>query len=250
MIRVQGLSYTYADGRQALADLSLVIESGESVGLVGSNGAGKTTFFLCLAGILKVARGHISLGDLDPAEPSQRRRLAAKLGIVFQNSDDQIFNSTVFDDVAFGPLNLELEADEVRARVREALERVDLKGFERRVPFHLSGGEQRRVALAGILAMRPEILVLDEPSQGLDPRGRRELIHLLSQLQVTKVIASHDLELIIQTCPRVLVMDQGRLLADGPTKQILADNLLMNDHGLEVPHSLRPHLSKGRHPDI
>jgi cobalt/nickel transport system ATP-binding protein len=217
---------------------------------VGPNGAGKTTFFLCLAGVLRVPAGVLSLADLDPADPVQRCRLPSKLGIVFQNSDDQIFNSTVFDDVAFGPLNLNLEPDEVRSRVREALERVDLKGFEKRVPFHLSGGEQRRVALAGVLAMRPDILLLDEPSQGLDPRGRRELIHLLNQLSVTKVIAAHDLELILQTCPRVIVLDQGRLMADGLARSILANSGLMHEHGLEVPHSLKPHDEQGKHPEV
>jgi cobalt/nickel transport system ATP-binding protein len=217
---------------------------------VGPNGAGKTTFFLCLAGVLRVPAGILSLADLDPADPVQRRRLPSKVGIVFQNSDDQIFNSTVFDDVAFGPLNLNLEPDEVRSRVREALERVDLKGFEKRVPFHLSGGEQRRVALAGVLAMRPDILLLDEPSQGLDPRGRRELIQLLNQLSVTKVIAAHDLELILQTCPRVVVLDQGRLMADGPARSILANSDLMYEHGLEVPHSLKPHGVQGKHPEV
>jgi cobalt/nickel transport system ATP-binding protein len=250
MIRVQALSYTYPDGRQALSEISLAVERSESVGIVGPNGAGKTTLFLCLAGILKTSPGSISIANLDPADPGQRRLLPAKLGFVFQNSDDQIFNSTVFDDVAFGPLNLGLDEDEVRRRVLESLEQVDLKGFEKRVAFHLSGGEQRRVALAGILAMRPEILVLDEPSQGLDPRGRRELMHLLAQLQVTKVIASHDLELILQTCPRVLVLDQGRLIADGPAREMLANDSLMYKHGLEVPHSLRPHVSKGQHPMI
>jgi cobalt/nickel transport system ATP-binding protein len=250
MIRVTGLSYSYPDGRHALSNISLDIESLESVGIVGPNGAGKTTLFLCLAGILRTPPGVITLAGLDPAEPVQRRQLPAKLGFVFQNSDDQIFNSTVFDDVAFGPLNLGLDSDEVRTRVLESLERVDLKGFEKRVAFHLSGGEQRRVALAGILAMRPEILILDEPSQGLDPRGRRELIHLLGQLQVTKVLASHDLELILQTCPRVLVLDQGRLIADGAAKQVMANGELMVQHGLEIPHSLRPHISKEHHPDI
>src|SRR5262249_33582202 len=161
----------------------------------------------------------------------------ARLGIVFQNSDDQLFNTTVFDDVAFGPLNLGLPADEVRQRVAEALGRVGLTGLERRVPFHLSGGETRRAALAGASAGRPaillEILLLDEPSMYLDPRGRRELIGLLNSLAVTKVIASHDLTLIARTCRRVLVVDGGKLVADGPADVILADAALMEAHGLE-----------------
>ena len=249
-LRVRDLIYAYPDGPRALDGLSFDVAAGESLGLVGPNGAGKTTLFLCLAGVLAVRPGAASLGGLDPAQPAQRRRLPAKVGIVFQNSDDQLFNATVFDDVAFGPLNLGLSADEVRARVAEALGRVGLSGFERRVPFHLSGGEKRRVALAGVLAMRPEVLLLDEPSIYLDPRGRRELIRLVNGLAVTKVIASHDLELILQTCRRVLVLDRGRVVAEGPARQVLADAALMEGHGLEVPHSLTHHGPGERHHSV
>jgi cobalt/nickel transport system ATP-binding protein len=161
------------------------------------------------------------------------------VGIVFQDSDDQIFNTTVFDDVAFGPLNLGLSGEEVKQRVVEALARVGLSGFEMRVPFHLSGGEKRRLALAGVLAMRPSLLLLDEPSTHLDPRGRRELIGLIQGIDATKVIASHDLEMILQTCARVLVLDGGQVVADGPAGALLADPALMDAHGLEVPFSLR-----------
>src|SRR5262249_21171748 len=168
-----------------------------------------------------------------------RRKLPAKVGIIFQNSDDQLFSATVADDVAFGPLNLGVPAEEVRRRVAEALEQVGLKEHGPRVPHHLSGGEKRRVALAGVLAMRPEILLLDEPSLHLDPRGRRELIRLLQQLPGTKVIAAHDLEMVLEICGRVLVLDRGELVADGPAPQLLADAALMEAHGLEVPHSLR-----------
>jgi cobalt/nickel transport system ATP-binding protein len=161
------------------------------------------------------------------------------VGIVFQNSDDQLFNATVFDDVAFGPLNLNLPAAEVRRRVAEALERVGLSGFDQRVPYHLSGGEKRRVALAGVLAMQPGILLLDEPSMFLDARGRRELIRLLHDLPGTRIIAAHDLEMILETCGRVLLLDRGRLIADGPAQPLLADDTLLTAHGLEVPHSLR-----------
>jgi cobalt/nickel transport system ATP-binding protein len=240
-IRVRELTYAYPGGPQALDGVGFDIAEGEGVGLVGPNGAGKTTLFLCLSGVLPVKAGTATLAGLDPAIPEQRRQLPAKAGIVFQNSDDQLFNSTVFDDVAFGPLNLGLPADEVKRRVAEALDRVGLAGFEQRVPFHLSGGEKRRAALAGVLAMRPEILLLDEPSMYLDPRGRRELIGLINSLAVTKVIAAHDLELIRATTRRVLVLDGGRLVADGPVRTILADARLMEKHGLEVPHSLTHH---------
>lgn len=246
-IQVQGLSYFYPGGLVALDGLSLRVEAGERIGLVGPNGAGKTTLFLCLAGVLPVRAGMVQLADLDPADTVQRKRLPAKVGIVFPSSDDQIFNATVFDDVAFGPLNLGLPADDVKQRVAEALTRVGLSGLEKRVPFHLSGGEKRRVALAGVLAMRPEILLLDEPSIHLDPRGRREFIQLINDLAVTKIIASHDLELILQTCERTLLIDRGKIAADGPARQLLADAALMAAHGLEVPHSLTHHHPGGPH---
>lgn len=238
-IRVSELSYAYPGGPKALDAVTFDVPAGQSAALVGPNGAGKTTLFLCLSGVLPVRPGMLSLAGLDPAEAAQRRRLPGRVGIVFQNSDDQLFQATVFDDVAFGPLNLGLPPDEVRARVREALERVGLTGAEQRVPFHLSGGEKRRVALAGVLAMRPEVLLLDEPSMYLDPRGRRELIGLVNGLPGTKVIASHDLEFILRTCGRVLLLDGGRLVADGPAPRTLADAALMEAHGLEVPYSLR-----------
>jgi cobalt/nickel transport system ATP-binding protein len=238
-IDVQKLEYAYPQGPTALDHVTFTVNAGESVGLVGPNGAGKTSLFLCLSGVLRPRGGRIRVAGLDPRDPAQRRRLPEQLGIVFQNSDDQLFNATVFDDVAFGPLNLGLPADEVRRRVAEALERVGLTGVEQRVPIHLSGGEKRRVALAGVLAMRPQVLLLDEPSIHLDPRGRRELIHLLAQIGGTRLIASHDLELILQTCGRVLLLDGGRLIADGPPSSVLADADLMEAHGLEVPWSLR-----------
>jgi cobalt/nickel transport system ATP-binding protein len=240
-VRVRDLTYAYPGGPTALEGVSLEVAAGESVGLVGPNGAGKTTLFLALAGVVPVPGGRVSVAGLDPADAAQRRRLPSQVGIVFQNSDDQIFNATVFDDVAFGPLNLGLGADEVRRRVAEALERVGLAGFEGRVPFHLSGGEKRRVALAGVLAMRPGVLLLDEPSMYLDPRGRRELIGLVNGLGVTRLIAAHDLEMILRTCTRAVVLDRGRVMADGPVRAVLGDAALMEAHGLEVPHSLTPH---------
>ncbi len=238
-IQVRDLSFVYPDGASALDGISFDIPLGESVGLVGPNGAGKTSLFLCLSGVLKPQSTLLRVGGLDLRDPTERRRLPEQVGIVFQNSDDQLFNATVFDDVAFGPLNLELPPDEVRRRVAEALDRVGLTGLEERVPFHLSGGEKRRVALAGVLAMRPRVLLLDEPSIHLDPRGRRELIRLLQVLGGTRLIASHDLELILQSCSRVLLIDHGRLMADGPARSVLADAALMEAHGLEVPYSLR-----------
>ena len=232
MIQVNDLSFTYPDGRPALNALTFAIREGESVGLIGPNGAGKTTLFLCLCGIHKVKPGAASVAKIDPSEFAQKNQLPSRVGIVFQNSDDQLFSSTIFDDVAFGPLNLGLPAEEVRTRVAESLAKVGLTGQEQRVPFHLSGGEKRRAALAGVLAMRPAILLLDEPSMFLDPRGRRDVIRLIKELPGTKLIASHDLPLVKETCSRVLLLDEGRLIADGLTATIMNDAELMERHGL------------------
>jgi cobalt/nickel transport system ATP-binding protein len=233
MIDVRDLRFAYPDGRKALDGVSFHVAPGEAVGLIGPNGAGKTTLFLCLCGVLRPKPGAVRVTDLDPADPGQRKQLPAHVGVVFQDSDDQLFSSTVGDDVAFGPLNLGLPADEVRKRVTEALGRVGMTGQDDRVPFHLSGGEKRRAAIAGVLAMHPEVLLLDEPSMFLDARGRRELIRLINTLPGTKLIASHDLPLVRDTCSRVILMDAGRVVAEG-TKELMKDAVLMERHGLEA----------------
>lgn len=239
IVEVRHLAFAYPGGPPALADVCFSIREGESVGLVGPNGAGKTSLFLCLAGVLPVPPERIRLAGLDPGQRDQRRQLPSRVGIVFQNSDDQLFSATVEDDVAFGPLNLDLAPAEVKQRVAEALAQVHMTGTEARAPYHLSGGEKRRVALAGVLAMRPAILLLDEPSMFLDPRGRRDLIEQLKGLPGTRIVAAHDLDLILDVCARVLVLDGGRVRADGPPRDILGDAALMAAHGLEVPYRLR-----------
>jgi cobalt/nickel transport system ATP-binding protein len=181
------------------------------------------------------------VAGLDPRVPAERKRLPASVGVIFQNSDDQLFSTTVGDDVAFGPLNLGCSAEETRARVGEALDQVGLAGFEKRVPFHLSGGEKRRAAIAGVLAMRPSVMLLDEPTMFLDPRGRRELIGLLNELAITKIIATHDLALILETCQRIAILDRGRLVVAGRTDVILNDRTLLETHGLESPYRLQIH---------
>ena len=238
-LRTRNLSHTFPDGREALTGVTFAVAAGECVALVGPNGAGKTTLFLRLCGVLPGRPGEATVAGLDPADPGQRTKLPAAAGVVFQNPDDQLFSPSVADDVAFGPLNLGVPADEVRARTADALGRVGLAGHGDRVPFRLSGGEKRRAALATVLAMRPDVLLLDEPSMFLDPRGRRELIRLLADLPGTKLIATHDLELVLDLCPRAIVLDAGRLAADGPAADLLADPGLMDTHGLEVPYRLR-----------
>ncbi len=239
VIEASQLTYAYPRGPTALDQLTFQVAAGENVGVIGPNGAGKTSLFLCLCGVLVPQAETLNVGGLDLRDRTQRRLLPFHVGVVFQNSDDQLFNATLIDDVAFGPLNLGLPREEVRRRSAEALAAMELSGLDDRPPFHLSGGEKRRAALAGVLAMRPSILLLDEPSAFLDPRGRREFIRLLEEVPGTKIIASHDLELVVQTCPRVLLLDGGRLMADGPASAILMDEALMEKHGLETPYSLR-----------
>jgi cobalt/nickel transport system ATP-binding protein len=237
-IRVTDLGHKFADGRTALDGVSFSIEPGECVALVGPNGAGKTTLFLRLCGVLSGKLAQASVGGLDPADPAQRKKLPATVGVVFQNPDDQLFSPTVAEDVAFGPLNLGATPQEASARVEESLKAVGLSECGDRVPFQLSGGEKRRAALAGVLAMRPAVLLLDEPSMFLDPRGRRDLIGIIRQLPGTKLIATHDLDLVLDLCPRVIVLDGGRVAADGPAAELLANPELMDRHGLEVPYRL------------
>ncbi len=230
----RGLTHAYADGRVALHPMTFTVRAGERVALVGPNGAGKTTLFLRVAGVLQGKPGQLTLAGLDPALPAHRAALPGKVGIVFQNPDDQLFAPTLREDVAFGPLNLGSTPAEAVALAEETLSRVGLPGAGDRTPHKLSGGEKRRAALAGVLAMRPEVMLLDEPSMYLDPRGRRELIGLLNGLPGTMVVATHDLRFAAETCQRVLILDAGHLVADGPTATLFGNAALLDRHGLET----------------
>lgn len=230
ILEVHNLTYTYPDGRLALNGVSLRIWPGERVALTGPNGAGKSTLLLALAGILR-AEGSILVEGI-PLSQSSLPRLRARLGLVFQSPEDQLFSPTVFEDVAYAPLYQGLTPAEITARASEALEAVEMQAFAARMPHHLSMGEKKRVAIATVLAMRPAMLLFDEPSAGLDPRARRELIHLLEQLPQTLLIATHDLNLVQHICPRMVILDEGRLVADGKTEQLLADEGLLAAHGL------------------
>ena len=232
-LRLKNVSYRYPDGRRAVRDISLDVAAGEKVALAGPNGAGKSTLMLQLNGLL-AGEGEIEVGALPVAEP-HLPLIRSKVGVVFQNPDDQLFSPTVFEDVAFGPLHMGLAEEEVGRRVERALSAVDMAGYGDRQPYHLSVGEKKRVALATVLAMDAEILVLDEPSAGLDPRARRALIALLQRLPQTMIIATHDMRLIAALCPRLVIMDEGRIVADGPTTDLLAASDLLEAHGLEQP---------------
>jgi len=240
-VQVRGLSYRYVDGTDALRDISFSIAAGERVGLIGPNGAGKSTLLLHLNGLLPERPrppAAVEIFGLPVVEP-HLATVRAQVGLLFEDPDNQLFCPTVWEDVAFGPQQLGLGPSEVSARVGEALDKVGLVGFEDRHPHHLSQGEKRRVCLAGLLACDARVLALDEPTSNLDPRGRRELRALLTGLPVAQVIATHDLELVVETCSRVIILDLGTIVAEGPTVQVLNDEALMLAHGLERPHILR-----------
>ncbi len=259
-IRVSGLEYRYADGKVALRGITMTVQPGESVALVGPNGAGKSTVLLHLNGLLPgmvpIVAGHgrhfgwpannqrrsfqpsvwIDGLEVTPANAPHVRR---RVGLVFQDPDDQLFCNTVIEDVAFGPLNLGKSAAEARQIALDCLARVDLNDQSERPPHHLSFGERKRACLAGVLACEPSVLALDEPSANLDPRGRRRLIQLIDRLPCTKLIATHDLEMVLELCPRVVLLDAGKVVADGPSRDILGDLELVEAHGLEQPLSLK-----------
>jgi cobalt/nickel transport system ATP-binding protein len=234
-LAVQGLAYAYPDGHQALFGVDLQIGRGERVALLGPNGAGKTTLVLHLNGILTAGAGSVQVGGL-PVAAKNLREIRRRVGIVFQDPDDQLFMPSVRDDVAFGPRNLGLSATEVDARVARALDQVGLADLADRPPYHLSFGQRRRAAVATVLAMEPEILVLDEPSSNLDPAARRELAELIESLDVTVLMVTHDLPYAMQLCERSVILSGGVIVADGTTAAILGDPDLLSAHRLELPY--------------
>src|SRR5581483_466553 len=227
------LHFSYPDGNEALRGVSFNLCAGDKVALVGPNGAGKSTLMLHLNGIL-TGRGEIEVGGMR-LNPDNLPVIRAMVGLVFQNPDDQLFSPTVFEDVAFGPLHMGLSEDEVRARVDEALRMVHMTNYRDRLCHHLSVGEKKRISIATVLSMHPQILILDEPSAGLDPRARRKLINLLHEMPITMLVSTHDMALVKECFPRTIVMDEGKIVADGMTAQILSDAALLEAHGLERP---------------
>jgi cobalt/nickel transport system ATP-binding protein len=232
-LEVDNLDFAYPDGHVALRGIRLTVERGEKVALVGPNGAGKSTLMLHLNGILR-GNGNIRVAGL-PLTKDNLPVIRGRVGLVFQNPDDQLFSPTVFEDVAFGPLHMGLPESDVRARVQCALEQVGMESYANRLSHHLSMGEKKRIAIATVLSMGPDLLVLDEPSAGLDPRSRRSLINLLRDLSLTMVVSTHDMLMARELFPRMVIMDEGRVVVDGSTETLLADEPLLEAHGLERP---------------
>jgi energy-coupling factor transporter ATP-binding protein EcfA2 len=239
-VEIKSLSYRYEGGRLALNDLSFSVGQDETIALLGPNGAGKSTLLLHFNGLLpeKSPADPSIWIDGEPLVKESLAKIRQKVGLLFQDPDDQLISATVFEDVAFGPRQLGLEGAILRALVEHSLSLAGLTGFEQREPHRLSQGEKRRVCLAGVLACKPQVLVLDEPTSDLDPRGRREFKALLRSLPGAKIIATHDLELAVDLCSRAVILDEGRLVAQGPTIPLLSNEELMLAHGLEKPHVL------------
>jgi cobalt transport protein ATP-binding subunit len=233
-IVIEHLHYTYPDGTEALRGIDLRVAPGEKVAIVGPNGAGKSTLLLHLNGILGGGHGKVSVDGI-VVEPASVKRIRAAIGLVFQDPDDQLFSPTIGEDVAFGPIHLGLPHEEIHHRVERALAAVGMSGTERRVPHHLSLGQRKRVSLATVLSMDPSILVFDEPTAGLDPRGRREVMGVLAQRDETLLVSTHDLAMVAEVMPRMAILDEGRVVADGRTATLLEDDALLEAHGLERP---------------
>jgi cobalt/nickel transport system ATP-binding protein len=231
---VAGLCFAYPDGTEALNGVSFRLEHGESVGLVGANGAGKSTMLLALAGLVLPSGGTVNVGGTILARNTVGE-IRKRMGFVFQDPEDQLFMPTVFDDVAFGPLNQGLSVPEVSSRVRESLEGVGAAHLSERPTYRLSGGEKRAVAIATVLSMLPDILVMDEPSSGLDPKGRRLLIQLLKKFTHTRLVATHDLDLVMEACSRTIVLHEGKVAADGASREIFENASLLERCHLEPP---------------
>jgi cobalt/nickel transport system ATP-binding protein len=238
IIDFKNVFFRYPDGTEALKGVSFRITHGESVGVVGANGAGKSTLLLQMNGYMLPSSGLISIGDLELTKKT-RQEIRKKVGVVFQNPDDQLFMPKVYDDVAFGPLNLGMSAEKVSDRVNAALQTVGCLNLSEKPPHHLSAGQKKAVSIATVLAMEPDILAMDEPSSNLDPKSRRYLMGLLRGFKHTKIIASHDLDFILEVCERCLVIKDGRIVADGPVLSILMDQSLLEENNLELPLSLQ-----------
>jgi cobalt/nickel transport system ATP-binding protein len=234
MLEIENLNYSYPDGHQAIRDINLTINDGESIALVGANGAGKSSLFKLIIGISEVQEGSIKVDD-QPVAKKSLKEIRKKVGMVFQNPDDQLFMTKVYDDIAFGPRNELLDEKEVDERVMSAMDRLGIMHLKDRMPHRLSGGEKRVIAIASVLTMNPGVILFDEPTSFLDPRARRNVINTLEKLEMTKIIATHDLDMAIDICDRVIVLHHGSVFADGKVQEILLDEALLSQCHLELP---------------
>ena len=234
MLAIEKLNYAYPDGHQAIRDVNLKIEEGESIALVGANGAGKSSLFKLIIGISEIKEGSIKVEELAVGKKTLKD-IRRKVGMVFQNPDDQLFMTKVYDDIAFGPRNELLTEEEVEERVVNALEQLGITHLRDRMPHRLSGGEKRVIAIASVLAMNPRVILFDEPTSFLDPQARRNVINTLDSLKMTKIIATHDLDMALDICDRVIILHHGSVFADGTVKDILLDEKLLSQCHLELP---------------
>jgi cobalt/nickel transport system ATP-binding protein len=239
-IELTDLRYTYPDGTPALNGFSCSVQKGECIAIVGPSGAGKSTIALCMTGLILPQSGTVRIGEVE-LQKNNLKQLRSRVGLIFQNPDDQLFMPSLFDDVAFGLVQKGMAEQIIRENVARALAEMGLKGLENKFPGHLSGGQKRLASLAGVLAMEPETLILDEPSANLDLKARRTLIHRLAALKNTRIILSHDLEMILDLAGRIILINHGTVIAEGEPHKILGDRGLMTANSLEVPHSLLPH---------
>ncbi len=237
IIEIKNLSYSYPDKTTALSKINLEIFEGESVGIIGPNGAGKTTLLLHLNGILQ-GEGVVKICGMEINEKNLSK-IRSKVGLIFQDPDSQLFMPTVFDDVAFGPINMNVSKEKLPELVQKALNEVDMLKAKDKLAHHLSFGEKKRVSFATVLSMEPEILAMDEPTSNLDPKHRRKLLNLIKKSKHTKIIATHDLELVLETCLKVIILDKGIIVSRGNTKVLLSDKFLLEAHELEMPYSLQ-----------
>ena len=237
LLKIDHLSFSYEDNNEVLSDVTFSAESGESIGIIGANGIGKSTLMKILVGLLPEYEGSVTIAN-HAVKKDNLKHIREHIGYVFQDSDNQLFLSTVEEDVAFGPRNYGLSEEEVLACVNEALAKVHIEDLRKKHNYKLSGGEKKLAAIATILSMKPDVIIMDEPSIALDPRNRKNLISILNEIDALKLITSHDLDFILDTCPRTILLDEGRIIADGESEKILSDEKLLCDHGLELPLSL------------
>lgn len=246
IVAANNLHYRYPDGTTAINNVTFHISHGESVGIIGANGAGKSTLLQLLCGALPATSGSVTIGDF-PVTKETLPNIRRSIGMVFQNPDDQLFMPTVYEDVAFGPLNLGLRDEALEQAVIRALAAVDAESLREKPPYNLSGGEKKRISIATVLAMSPDILVMDEPTSGLDPFARRQLMHLLSEFKHTKIFTSHDLDMVLDICPRIIILNKGKVAADGPSRELFLNNELLESCRLEPPFSMQGCGYCGRH---